>query len=341
MKRRYGKVGKTTLIGFALFSIILFLLEIETKKVVRVKDYSEKIEAVRLAESAFSLVKEERLKRGMEIDSINDPYFSGLIGRPSSPITIGHKNLDEVLLTTAPNFAGIILHLLKEMKIKTGDQVLVSVDGSFPGLYISFLASCKVLGLNPFIIGSLTSTPWGANHPNFTYLDMERVLDSLNLFSFRTQYVSLGGEDDLGLGLSPFARELLYSAAERNKIPLLREEDVAKKKLSGYPKGKVFISIGNSPSGAFLSKEMAKRRVKVLDLSQPSLILKRLGIKRGDLFQLVGKGRIFEEETYSVFWAIVFTALILIALFIIIRYDLEYYLLPKREREKIQKEEVI
>ncbi len=333
MKRRHGKVGKTTLLAFALFSIILFLLEMETKKVVKAKDYSEMLEATRLAESAFSLIREERLKRGIELDSINDPYLSGLIGRPSSPITIGHKSLDEVLLTTSPNFAGIILSLLKREGVRKGDTVLVALDGSFPGLYFSFLAAVKILGLNPFILGSLTSAPWGANHPSFTYLDMEGILNSSHLLPFRTQYVSLGGESGLGgFGLSPFARELLSQAAERNGIPLLPEE-----KISLYPKGKIFCLIGDL-NATLLEKEIRKGKVKVLDLSQPISLLKRLSIKREDLFQPPGKGKIYEEEVYSLFFAYLFTILILIALFIIIRYDIEYYLLPKRE--KIEEEAI-
>ncbi|MEO0116413.1 MAG: poly-gamma-glutamate system protein [candidate division WOR-3 bacterium] len=327
MKRRYGKVGKTTLLAFALFSIILFLLEMETKKVVKAKDYAERLEAARLAESAFFLIREERIKRGIELDSINDPYLSGLIGRPSSPITIDHKSLDEVLLTTSPNFAGIILSLLKREGVRRGDTVLVTLDGSFPGLYFSFLAAVKVLGLNPFIFGFLTSAPWGANHPNFTYLDMEGILNSSHLLPFRTQYVLLGG-----FGLSPFARDLLSQAAERNGIPLLPEE-----KIPLYPKGKIFCLIGDL-NATLLEKEIRKGKFKVLDLSQPSSLLKRLSIKREDLFQSPGKGKIYEEEVYSLFFAYLFTLLILIALFIIIRYDIEYYLLKKRE--KIEEEAI-
>jgi poly-gamma-glutamate system protein len=340
MRKRVGKVGRTTLILFCGLSIISLILENRTKRRVFSAFYEEKVKAVELAKTAFSLVREERLRLGMGIDSINDPYLTGLIGSPTSPITSGRISLDEVLLTTGPNFAGILVSLLKREGIKSGETVLVFVDGSFPGLYLSFLAAFKVLFLNPFIIGSLTSNSWGANHPALTYLDMERVVRSAGLFPFATSFVSLGGEDDYGLGLSPFAREMLYLTGERNGVRFCDP----KMKSSLAPKGaRFFINIGNSPAANFFLSEAKRRRMKVFDFSRSKVrrFLEEEGIGEKDLFAPIGKGKIFEEERYSVGWTIFFIAVLLFALYFIIRYDIEFYLLSKKERERILEEEAI
>lgn len=308
---------------------------------VRTVNYDEKLRAVKLAESVFSLIKTERIKKGLAIDSLNDPYFSGLIGSFSSPITIGHKRLEEVILTTAPNFAGLFVSLLCREKIKAEETILVSLDGSLPGLYFSLLSACQVLAIRPFIVGSLTSHSWGANHPNFTYLDMEGLVFASGLLPFRTNFVSLGGEDDAGLGLSPFARDLLVAASERNGVPLLEGEDIGRKKLALCQKvsARVLFSLGHSPSSSVLGQEAKKKRMKVINFSHRiEKGITSFLISRSDLLT-IGKGRIFEVERYSPGLAGLFVGIILLLLFIIIRYDIEYYLLSPKER--IKEEEAI
>ncbi len=346
MRRRYGKVGKTTLILFGLFSLILFLLETGTIRVVRTKYYEEKIEAVRLTERCFAVLKEEKSKMGIKIDSVNDPGISGLVGDANSPITVGREELTEVLLTTSPSFAALFVDVLRREGLKEGETVNVCLDGSFLGLNVSFFAAAQILGLTPFVTGSLTSSSWGANHPMFTWLDCERVLNERGLFnSFARQemrFFSLGGEDDGGLGISSFGRELLLEALKRNPVSLLEGEAIPKKKASLYPKsGKVFLNIGNSPSASFLIDRMKQERKKVLDFSSPAKVIARMGISQEDLFLPIGKGRIYEERRYGVWSAVLFSFLILIALFFVIRYDIEYYLLPKKRREEKKIEEAI
>ncbi len=44
---------------------------------------------------------------------------------------------------------------------------------------------------------------WGANIPEFTYLDIESALYNEGLISSKTAYASYGGIDDVGRGLTP------------------------------------------------------------------------------------------------------------------------------------------
>ncbi len=342
MKRRKGKVGRTTLILFALSALILFLLETQTKRKERSSSYEKKVEAGNLAQKCFEVVREERVSLGLGIDSINDPNYSGLIGSANSLITVGRRDLEEVLLTTAPNLASFFVAVLEKTRAQEGETIAVSLDGSFPGANISFFCAAKVLGLSLFPIGSLTSSSWGANNPAFSYFDMERILSERALLPYRTLFASLGGEDDGGRGLSEFAREILAKNSLRNGIALIEGESLSQRKLSLYPpRARILVNIGNCQSASFLLAEAKRRKKQVFDFSSPRKVFSDVGVTTKDLFSPIGKGLLFEEERYSVFWAVVFSGIILVALFFVITYDIEFYLLPKREREKIKEEEAI
>ena len=69
------------------------------------------------------------------------------------------------------------------------------------------------------IISSLSASQFGANDPDFLWVDMERVLHDSNpdLFPFRTMAASLGGVDDRALGMSKQGRQALNAAIESSK----------------------------------------------------------------------------------------------------------------------------
>ncbi len=342
MKRRHGKVGKSTLIIFALFTLILFLLESATFHKVKTRYYEEKVAAAKLTSKCFLAIKEAKIKSGLRIDSINDPCLTGVIGDAYSAITLYRRELDEVVWATAPNFSALLVDRLKRGGIKEGESIGICLDGSFPGLAISCLSACAVLKVNPFITLSLSSNSWGANQPHFTYLDMERILREEGLSPFKTNFASLGGEDDAGRGISAFGRELLRLAIERNSIQLLDTGEIPQVKAGLYPqKLTFFINIGQSAAANFLIADMREKRRKILNLSSPKKWLEKRGIKSEDLFSDIGQGRIYVERRYSVGLAILFTALILVAFFLVVRYDFEYYLLPKDKREERNKEVAI
>ena len=69
----------------------------------------------------------------------------------------------------------------------------VSFSGSFPALNIAVLSAARVLDLHPVIISSVGSSMYGANQPEMTWLDMERILADKGLFPYRSNAASLGG----------------------------------------------------------------------------------------------------------------------------------------------------
>jgi len=64
---------------------------------------------------------------------------------------------------------------------------------------------------------------WGANIPELTWLDMEKILYQQGLLNYRTVASSIGAGEDIGEGLTDEGKNLILSAIRRNQIPLIKE----------------------------------------------------------------------------------------------------------------------
>ncbi len=201
---------------------IAFFLIIENTKLEKETDwYDEKIEASRLAKTAHQILKGTRFKNAEFADNINDPNETGLIGQEFSLISTGRGSLSIKASTVNPNFAGMVVQLLKDAGIEKGDNVAICMTGSFPALNISTLAALQTLEVNPIIISSVTASTWGATDPQFTWLDMERILYEKGVFKSRSIAASIGGNEDIGRALSEEGRVLALKAISRNKLALI------------------------------------------------------------------------------------------------------------------------
>jgi poly-gamma-glutamate system protein len=285
---------------FAVAALLAFLAVENSKLDVKQKWYGEKLEAAKQAKAAQQFIKDYRLERGVFIDEVNDPNETALIGQDLTPITTDRGDIDAKLASTNPNFAAVVVELLKQAGVKERDHVAVAMTGSFPAINIAVLSALETLNLMPIVITSVGASNWGANDPQFTWLDMERVLNDQKIFHVRSVAASIGGGGDVGRGLSPEGREMIAQAIKRNGVEFINEEHVEQsierrlKVYERHSKGrtiKAYITIGGGiaslgtivngeiiPSG--LSKElpvknypvrgaiieMAKRGVPVIHL---------------------------------------------------------------------------
>lgn len=368
MKKREGKVGRIVLILFALGTILLLIVELETQRPVKAPFFEEKIKAGQIFQEAMKIIKTERERRGLLIDKINDPNETGIIGSQYTTITLERSDLSPHLTSTNPNFPAIFIDLFKKLKIKDGDTVAVGLDGSFPAVNLALYSAMRILNIKPVIITTASSAMWGANHPDFTWLDMEQISFKEKMFTFKSIAASLGGEDDLGRGFSPEARTQLIHSIARNQVEFINSEDLdtnIKKRLDYYfAKGriKLFINIGksianmgenrallssgiikNKPkkmSGNSVVQLMIEKKIPVINITDVNKIALRYGLPVAPVpLPVMGKGKLFLENRLSQTLAIIFTFVIIIVLFFVIRYDLEYYLTKKNRRqcEKIKK----
>ncbi len=214
------------LVSLALVNLLLFVWASNSTGWVKAPGYNYKIQAAALMRSAMELLKESRYgKNPVFLDAINDPNETGLVGPKFSHISTGEGDLDSKLSTLNPNFAALVVEILLEAKLSEGDQVAVSFTGSMPGANLAVLSACHVMGLTPHIISSVGSSHWGATDPEFTWVDMEKILIKGSELKHQSLAVSYGGKSDIGRGMSPMGRNLIKKAVDRSGISTFIEPE--------------------------------------------------------------------------------------------------------------------
>ena len=340
-------------LGLLFLLSLLALIVVENGKMdVKQAWYKEKLEASLLSEKAANQIKNHRLEKGIYIDVINDPNQTSLIGQEYTLITTDRGDVNSKLSTTNPNFAAVIVQMLKDARLKEKDHVAVAFSGSFPGLNISVIAALETLKLRPIIITSVGASNYGANDPYFTWLDMEELLNQSNILHTRSVAASIGGGFDVGRGLSPEGRELILKAIKRNNIQLVNEKNLEQsisKRMEIYEKMthgkpiKAFInvgggiaSLGNSVNGKLIPSglteylpagnfpvrgviiQMGQKGIPVIHLLNVEQLLAKFGLPESPVpSPEPGDGGIFVQRKYDVrITAVAALFLIVVILFV-------------------------
>lgn len=292
-KKDSGKYGRTILL-LLLTSLVFFLLvrffPLRQGEAVQ----RQMLQAAGFMEEALAAVKKCRMEKGLIPDRSSDPNQTGLIGLEYSPLTTSIGNLEAKRTTTNPNFAAVVVLLLKEAEIAPGDRIAVGASSSFPALIIAVQAAAKALELEPLIICSLGASQWGANKPDFHWLDIQDCLSDSGVFNFQPIALSLGGEEDTGEDMSPEGRAFLIEEMEKSGIPFIQEPDLRRnvaarmqvfEKSAGGKKIKAFINIGGSWANMGLDSS-------VLELKPGLTRIRKLPSreKRGVIFEMAELG---------------------------------------------------
>ncbi|KAA0246887.1 MAG: poly-gamma-glutamate system protein [Ignavibacteriota bacterium] len=327
--------SKTVLSVLSLLALMAFLAVEYDKEDVKLKFYEQKFEASKLAKEAMDYLKESRMRKGVFVDVINDPNETALIGQDITPITTDRGYIEAKLTATNPNFAAVVVDMLKEAELEKNDVVAVAFTGSFPGLNIAVHSALQTLKLKPIIITSVGASNWGANDPYYTWLDMERSLYNRGIFKNKSVAASIGGGLDRGRGLSPEGRQLIVDAINRNKIEFINEEHLEssiQKRIELYNKYrkkdkiKAFINVGGGissigsvenskfiPTGFSkilpmknypvrgLLIYMAEKNIPVIHLLNVNQLAQQYGLPiNPSPLPRQGEGEIFIQKRYSV-----------------------------------------
>ena len=217
----------STLVFLSCLAMICFIVSINTKTVNVSGSYDKKIIAAKFMESAMKVLKDHRMGSSVFIDIENDPNETGLIGSPFSLITTDEGDLDSKLTTLDPNFSAAMVEYLLRLNLKPKDTIAVLMTGSMPGANIAVLTACKALDIYPVTIASIGASQWGANHVDFTWLDMESILFEKGLIPAKSLAASIGGRNDMGRLLSPAGRKIIVENISKYNIPLIRKERLA------------------------------------------------------------------------------------------------------------------
>ena len=265
-KQGSEKIQRVVFILCAL-SLLIFVLAraIPFKQEEKVK--KEMIRASEIMEEALAALRECRMERNIPIDRESDFNQTGLIGVKYSQTTISLGGLEAKRTASNPNFAALIVYLLNRAGVRRGDTVAAGASSSFPSLIVATLSASKSMGLKLLMISSLGASQWGANNPDFHWLDMQSCLQEAGLFEIQPIAISLGGERDTGKDMSPEGRALLLHEAEEWGCFFLNEPDLSSniqermRLYEEYARGeevKAFINIGGSWSNLGTDSEVLK-----------------------------------------------------------------------------------
>jgi poly-gamma-glutamate system protein len=179
-------------------------------------DFEEKLAAAQQMERGMEILRNHRTRHTASVDTEVDPTGSGMLGFASSSITTNAGSLRAKRTTANPNWAAVMVDMLRIAGVERGDLVAVGFSGSFPALNLAALVAADVMALEVVAISSAGASSFGANVPGFTWLDMERILAEAEIIGSRSVAASLGGTRDRALGMSRSGRERLRETVERS-----------------------------------------------------------------------------------------------------------------------------
>ncbi|PID29846.1 MAG: hypothetical protein CSB55_00885 [Candidatus Cloacimonadota bacterium] len=346
-----------SLVALALSAFILFYIADHSRKQVESRWYDLKIEAAKEMASCMKVLKEEAAKRGYEIDKMNDPHGTGLIGVDVSTITTSRGSLDDRINCLNPNLAAGFVDQLKSAGLKPGNYVAAGITGANPGLNLALYAAMKTLKLKPVIITSIGSAMYGANREDFTWLDMEKVLYDKKLIPFMSSFASYGGGKDIGRGLSKDGRSAMDAAIKRTNTVLINvnglEENInARRKayqssLKDGKSFKLFINLGagyanvGSSINAKLMKTginknladkdfqnpgifytFAQKNIPVLNLYKTDVFLNKYSLpEEFEKTPEPGEGKVFETTIYNITIAWICLIVLLAEIVAVVYFD--------------------
>ncbi len=210
-------------------------------------------QAVELSQDWFNVIRKKKIEKGIVSDANSNVPNNHLIGDDftSTTTTLGSLSAKEV--STNPDFAALMVRLLKEAGLKPGDKVGLVLSGSFPALAISTLAAIQILELEAIVMSSLGASTYGANQEEATWIDMEGWLAEDAGLKYASQVISRGAENDIGEGLTDEGIEIIKVAVSRNNRQLYLPESLIesihyKLKIFSSEDIAVFINIGGNQS---------------------------------------------------------------------------------------------
>lgn len=236
-----------------LSTIIMIAVEnVKQRDPVVEKNYATMVNAAKIMREGMETLKPLRAKLA-PINPEFDPQRSGLVGVENSIVTTNHGGRQSKQTTINPNWAAVAVKLMADAGVEQGDLVAVTVSGSFPALNLATYSAIKAIGAEPVIIASASSSQWGANVPNFLWLDMERELREAGILSHKPIYASLGGIEDRGIGIAEEGLDSIRNTIKKAGIDMIEpanyQEAVADRiaifrEHSADRQYKAFINVG-------------------------------------------------------------------------------------------------
>lgn len=345
-----------TLLILAVLCMGLYIWAENSRVKKQMPFYSEKLVAANLMDRALRAYQDATSELGVFREAYEDPRLDAIIGQQFSLITTEMSTFESKLIGANPNFAAIAVQLLGEAGVERGDVVAVSFTGSNPGANTAVLCACEALGVTPVTMTAVASSWWGATDPDFTWLDMESVLNKRQLVRSKPIAASLGGNEDKAVGLSQVGKQLMSEAISRNGLVYIHENTLPAsierrhhlyiEAADGRPYkayinvGENIASLGHVANATLIKNGLNPRlpvknyparglihrfnseNVPVIHLFDIEALAREYGIGGPQVpLPTVGSGDVFWAERYSMRVAGIATALAVLVIVILVKLD--------------------
>lgn len=232
MRFRTDKISpaKIPVVRLAILFVasLVFLIVFQwSRKKTPVSAYPQMVQASRQMELATREIRKYRQELYIAIDPLLDPLQTGFLGTEITPLTTTLGNLEAKQTAVNPDFAALILRWLVELELQSGNRVALQLSGSFPALNLAAIIACETLEIEPLITSSVGASSFGANLPEFTYLEMEKRLFEKGIIHHHSALVTGGGNNDLGEFLWDDSDSLLKNAVQKAGYKLFKPESLS------------------------------------------------------------------------------------------------------------------
>ncbi|RCW49844.1 MULTISPECIES: poly-gamma-glutamate system protein [unclassified Halanaerobium] len=251
-----GKINIKTIVISSLIAVSALLILSFSNYRTEHPSFDKQIKAAQKMKKAENILYEEKTALGYQIDSSLDPNRTALIGKEYTKITTTLGDLKAKRTAANPDFAALIVKYFYQLDLKKGDKIAVGASGSFPGLILAVLSAAEIMELDVSLIYSIGASMYGANIPDFTFIDMLKYLRQHNIISTEITALSFGGDNDRADNLFFIDdKKTFFDIADRSNIPLIYEDTLSESihkridifsDFSKNDKIKCFINIGGA-----------------------------------------------------------------------------------------------
>ncbi len=208
------------------------------------------LDAAGRMQACMDEVKAQKAVLGIAL-SDEDVHMTGMLGEEYNFITTTLGSLEAKRTTANPDMAALVVRMFYEAGLKRGDRVGAGFSGSFPALNIAVLAACDAMGIEVVYVASVGSSMYGANNPTFTFPEMACHLTDSGLIGTMPALITLGGDQDIGIGMDEQLLASIRHRLDKLPVPLLIEPDLEKnitRRMALYDEGGIdlFVSVGGN-----------------------------------------------------------------------------------------------
>ena len=208
-----------------LLTCICLSLALQTTQPTQLWD--EKMRAAQIMTDCMARIQAYQAELGI-LPVEEDIHKTGLLGPRYTPITTTLGAPEAKRTTADSQMAALVVQLLDEAGISSGDTVGAGFSGSFPGMNLAVLSACSAMEVNIIFIPSVGASTFGATWPQLTFPEIAYRLFCDGLLPTSAAAYSMGGTRDCGIGMDPAVVAEIQSRMKQTGIEFLYEESYEK-----------------------------------------------------------------------------------------------------------------